>query len=140
MKKMAGLSLAVMLAMGTAAWAAPDFEQMNDQQRRDYIRDLSPQEREAFMQERKAQWESLSDAEKLEKIEEHRREFLKRRDEEWNAMSNEDKIRHAEQMMQKMRKGGRGDESRSGPRDGGFAPPDGPPRRGPGRPGEREGE
>ena len=50
---------------------------------------------------KKAEWQGLSNAEKLERIEQRRAEFRKKMDDKWNAMSDEEKLKHVEKKMEK---------------------------------------
>jgi len=67
---------------------------------REELKNMSPEEREAFHAERKAKWEALSDAEKVKMIEQRRAEKQKEMEARWNAMSDAEKIKHVEQRMQ----------------------------------------
>lgn len=77
---------------------------------REKMKNMSPEDREKFMQERKAKWDALSKEEKLKMIEERR----KQREARWNAMSDDEKIEHVEKKMKRMedrynKKGGKHD-------------------------------
>lgn len=75
---------------------------------REELKNMTPEEREAFHAERKAKWEALSDAEKVKMIEERRAEKRKEMDARWNAMTDAEKIKHVEQRMQHKYGGERG--------------------------------
>lgn len=74
---------------------------------REELKNMTPEEREAFHAERKAKWEALSDAEKVKMIEERRAEKRKEMDARWNAMTDAEKIAHVEKRM-KHKHGGEG--------------------------------
>ncbi len=65
------------------------------------MKDMSPEERKAFMEERKAKWEAMSTEEKVKLIEEKRAERRKAMDEKWEAMSDEEKVEHVEDKMER---------------------------------------
>lgn len=56
------------------------------------------------MQERKAHWESLSDAEKVKMIEEKRSSRISEMDEKWSKMSDAEKIAFAEEKRKNKHK------------------------------------
>ena len=61
----------------------------------------------AFAEEemtRKAQWESMSDAEKVKFIEEKRSERIQEMNKKWNNMSDAEKIKFAEERRKKGKK------------------------------------
>tara|TARA_B100001123_G_scaffold409615_1_gene503915 strand:+ start:1458 stop:1820 length:363 start_codon:yes stop_codon:yes gene_type:complete len=110
-------SVLIAMSISQMAWAE-DFDRMDPEAKHQYIQSLSPQEREQFMEERRAEWEALSDQQKLQKIEIHREEYRKRREAQWHAMSDQEKIEHAEKMMRKHGEG-HGKPGCTGPQDGG---------------------
>ena len=65
--------------------------------KREELKNLSPEERKAYHEERKAKWEALSDAEKIEAIEKKRAEKRKASDEKWDSMSDAEKIAFVEE-------------------------------------------
>ncbi len=83
----------------------PDFDNMSQEQRRAAMEQMSPEQKAKFHEARKAEWESMSDAEKLEKIEKRRAKYKQERDAEWNKMTDAEKIAHAEKKMKGMKKG-----------------------------------
>lgn len=89
--------LGVTFAAATAQ--AQDFHDMSREERRETIRNMSPEEREQFHKARREKWQSLSDAEKVRLIEERRRERREKMDARWEAMSDQEKIRFAEEKM-----------------------------------------
>jgi hypothetical protein len=95
----------------------PDFENMSKQERRAAMEQMSPEQKAKFHEARKAEWESLSDAEKLKKIEERRSTYKEKRDEEWNKMSDAEKIAHAEKKMDGMKKGPHSDKGHKGKKE-----------------------
>lgn len=90
-----------LLALSPAAFAQDALDSLTPDQRREKIKAMSPEERRQFMQDRKAQWEAMSDAEKVEIIEKRRAERIKHMDERWENMSDQEKIEHVERRMQK---------------------------------------
>ena len=72
---------------------------------------MSPEERKAFFENRKAEWEKMSDADKLKKIEEHRakrKAYFEQKEAEWEKMSDAEKIKHVEEKMKRMHDGKKG--------------------------------
>lgn len=65
------------------------------------MKDMTPEERKAFMEERKAKWEALSTEEKVQMIEEKRAERREAMDEKWESMSDEDKVKYVEEKMKR---------------------------------------
>ncbi len=81
--------LAGVMMMSTAAYAEGPGK------------DMSPEQRKEHFEAKKAEWEAMSDKEKVAKIEERREEFLKEREKEWNSKSDQEKIKFAEEMRKK---------------------------------------
>ena len=100
----------------------PDFENMSHEQRRAAMEQMSPEQKAKFHEARKAEWEGMSDADKLAKIEERRSKYKQERDAEWSKMSDAEKIAHAEKRMQGMKKGPHGGKGHKGPKDGKSKP------------------
>lgn len=65
------------------------------------MKDMTPEERKAFMEERKAKWEALSTEEKVKMIEEKRAERREAMDEKWESMSDEEKVEYVEEKMKR---------------------------------------
>jgi predicted Fe-S protein YdhL (DUF1289 family) len=62
---------------------------------------LSPEQREKFHQERKAKWDAMSKEEKLATIEKRHAAKKAKMEEKWNSMSDDEKIAFVEKRMQK---------------------------------------
>lgn len=67
----------------------PRERKMRDDPR---MKDMTPEEREAFIAKRKAKWDSMSDEEKKQRHE----EMKKKRQAEWDALSDEEKAKREE--------------------------------------------
>lgn len=104
------LIISTMLAGSVMAAELPDFDAMSHEQRREAMKSMTPEQREAFHKARKAKWEAMSKDEKLKLIEEKRAKFKTEREAEWNSMSDDEKIKHAEKRMQQKGKKHHGEE------------------------------
>ena len=62
---------------------------------------MSAAEKEAFFEERKARWESLSADEKIDMIEKHRAEKREKMDKHWESLSADEKLEYVENHMKK---------------------------------------
>jgi hypothetical protein len=97
---------AAMLALSSGAIAenTAKMKALSPEQRKEIIKNMTPEERQHFMESRKAKWEGLSDAEKVKLIEERRAEYQAKRDAEWEGLSDAEKIKRAEERMQQKKK------------------------------------
>ncbi len=91
------------IAMAGNSYAEENFEGLSREEKRAELESMSPEERKAFFEERKQKWQSMSQEEKLQAIEQKRTEKLKRMEEKWDSMSAEEKIRHVEERMKRKR-------------------------------------
>ena len=91
-----------------------------DKDQREKVKAMSPEERKAFFDKRKAEWDAMSKEEKIKVIEERRQKRKAKMEEKWNSMSDDEKIKFVEDKMKRMK--GHKKKGCGGP-DG-----DGPPR------------
>lgn len=102
MKKNLTLALlaASMLAMPMAAHAN-DHEGGPRHEMHEKYKNMSPEERKAHFEQKRAEWEAMSKEEKVQKIEQKRAEKLKYMEEKWNGMTDDQKIEHVENKMKR---------------------------------------
>ena len=62
---------------------------------------LSPEEKKAIREKKKAEWDKLSKSEKLKVIEEKRAARIKKMDDKWKAMSDDEKIKFVEERHER---------------------------------------
>lgn len=101
------------LVLSPAAFAAEDGAE-KPKFDREAFKNLSPEERQKFFEERKAKWEALSRDEKLKSINERHDEMRKKMDDHWNSLSDDDKLKFAEERMSGKHKGKFGKHRRGG--------------------------
>lgn len=106
--------LALISFIATAPLAYAEPPQGGGEGMKEKMKNMTPEEREAFHKERKAKWNAMSKEEKLKEIEERRSKRLKKMKETWNAMSDDEKITHVENKMKNKRKKPRGGEHGKG--------------------------
>ena len=63
------------------------------------VKNMTPEQKQSYREQKKAEFEKLSKPEKLKLIEAKRQERLKRMDEKWKSMSDDDKIKMVEERM-----------------------------------------
>ena len=92
---------AIIAASLWAGQAMADDGCMPPMQHKGEMENKSEEERRAFFEERKAKWEGMSDAEKVEMIEEKRKERMATMESHWDGLSDAEKVRCAEEQMKK---------------------------------------
>lgn len=104
MKILAALLLGSSLLLTPAAWAQDRDGAIHETRReamRDKFRDMPPEEREQFMQERREKWQALSDEEKVKLINEKHDRKMHEMKERWGNMSDQEKINMVEKRMER---------------------------------------
>ncbi len=91
---------AIVIALGTAT---PVMAQGHgfDKAKYEQFKKMSPEERKAHFEKKKADWQKLTKEEKLKVIETKRAERIKAMDEHWKSLSDDDKIKFVEKRMER---------------------------------------
>lgn len=100
----------VCMAASQASWADRHENNpcMPPMPHKEGMANTSEAERKAFHEERKAEWQGLSEAEKLEVIEGRRQERIQTMESHWQSLTDEQKISCAQKQMEKRKEGRKG--------------------------------
>ena len=96
----AAVTALLLLPMGATAQSLDELRDMSPAERQAYVQSLSPEERETLRAAMKERWESMSEEER-EAIREKRREMKAKRREAWNNMSDEEKAAARAKMRER---------------------------------------
>lgn len=98
------LLLATAIVIAVASYNPAMAFEHKDGMNKEEFKKMSPEERKAFHEQRKAEWEKLSKEEKVKVIEERRAIRIKKMDEKWNSMSDDEKIKFVEERKERKMK------------------------------------
>lgn len=87
---LATTGLALLLPAAGMAQTPDDLADMTPEERREYVRGLSDEERQALREQQRARRENMSDEER-EAVRQQRKERKQQRRETWNDMTEEEK-------------------------------------------------